>query len=355
MKIWIALTLCFCLLSPAYANPAQRDFPHFSDEFRAVLTRVHYDQIRIDVFRKTENEPLISVEGGAAYGVIDLTTHGVSDSFGNDVSSFLVHEDINFDGKRDFAILWGNPNYGYLDCEAHKHPCYRVFLAQGDGFKENASLSALASGHQNFHVNHIDKQLEILDYHLTYVYKMQNDKAVLYKEIEEELWLTRYLYKTFETHYSSTGQETSIEKLIFVPDKAVSQLSFNLANGKTLFLAIEQDESNDRYISYLLIDKENNVELVYPSPESSLDRDNFTYTEEGNTSAQLAFQKEDARYIIYVNHETKEAGIRVMIGDKKTDMPAIKNSIQGEISSLCHDDPDSVSNVKFPNYCNMKG
>lgn len=330
MKYFMGLSL---LLMTVAVYAESTNFPHFSNEYRAQTKNDKAGSIT-EVFRKKDGKLLISVQSDLIYDDAAITVNVANKPYGQ--HSLLMHEDFNFDGKKDFGIQDGNKGcYG--------GPSYQIYLANNNDFLYSPEFTTLGSDYCGmFTIDPDRKQLHTMTksgccWHYYEIYNVKGNIPVLVKEIAHQHFST-YLYYQDVTEYIQSGKSSSTTTLIFEQDNVDPALALSMAKGKMLFLIAE-----DNLLFYFFVNAQGHVELAYPSfeREGGITDSQFTYdvfpTDYGDSESQLFFKRGNTLYTIYVNDKTKAARVDVSFNGKTTVLPA--KLLTGGLDTLCRYEP----------------
>jgi hypothetical protein len=222
--------------------------------------------------------------------------------------SLIMYEDLNFDGRKDFAISDGQNS-------CYHGPSFNIYLAAGKGFVYSKEFTRLAQDYCGmFNADAETKRIYTISksgccWHEFSEFIVVNNKPKAIKiETEEmempfmtstqEIWNGKAMVKK-TTRTIDTDQE-GIEVI----------LSFNIPkNGKQVILF----NINDRMLYYALVQKDSTVEFSYPI-EAEYQSHDFKLE---NTTSNIAvsFKNKNAAYKVY--EKVNEVGITI-IADGKT-------------------------------------
>ncbi|MDR2790153.1 MAG: formylglycine-generating enzyme family protein [Campylobacteraceae bacterium] len=287
----------------------------------------------IAVYEKKTDKNLINAE------IRDIYAENVKDwqKFARE-NTIIIHEDFNFDGKKDFAIYCG---------EAHGDYLYNIYLHDAQGFTHNQAFSDLTNEGM-FEIDNKNKKL-LVTYQSRgrFAYqeiKPEGNKLKLYKELAEEFIAGPYIKhtQTIWNDDNSTKKSDWVELDFGYADGASEILSFVLEkSGKKVVIFI--DGGNN--INYALLDKNESVEFACPAyyddkadgecgqTANALD---FEFQEDDDKTT-LSFTNKNTLYSIYqsdsdfgVTIQTKEGKTYEQKGKKGTLKGDLKDAINGE-------------------------
>ncbi len=250
--------------------------------------------------------------------------------------SLIVHDDFNFDGKKDFAIKDGNGScYG--------GPEFSIYLNRDQGFVFDQEFSAVASEYCGmFGVDRKTQTISAMKksgccWHLYDTYKVINGQLKLVKSVEEDAYNLPF-YSTITKEYNEKKVVT--KKRVEIDENEINQkLNFKLKNGKTALLF-----ERDKNLYYAFLDKDNSVEFsMGPVYNETIGKNgkSFVYVVEVGSRRELNFNTEDAKYAIYQNYKVNNPvgiGITVETKDGAYDLVGLPDTVVGDLVSLA-DEP----------------
>jgi hypothetical protein len=244
----------------------------------------------------------------------------------------LIHDDFNFDGKKDFAIKDGNEGcYG--------GPEYAIYLDEGKGFEFDQPLSALTSEYCGMFG--VDQEAQTISamtksgccWHLYDTYKVINNELTLVKSVEEDASNLPF-YSTITKEYNEKKVVT--KKRVEIDENEINQkLNFKLKNGKTVLLF-----ERDKNLFYAFLDKDNSVEFsMGPVYNETIEKNgkSFVYVVEVGSRREINFNTEDAKYAIYQNYKVNNPvgiGITVETKDGVYDLVGLPDTVVGDLVGL---------------------
>ncbi|MDR1615036.1 MAG: formylglycine-generating enzyme family protein [Campylobacteraceae bacterium] len=280
----------------------------------------------IVIYDKKTDENLISVE------VWDLYYEGeIKDwqKFAKE-RNLIIHEDFNFDGKKDFAVYHGEANLDYS---------YDIYLRDAKGFTYNEKFSYLT--HQGMFETDAKNKKIINDQfpYGTSEYDIVEGEPVLSKSLSEYGENAPYVnYNEIIWKDGNISQENSWLELDFeYYDILKPTFSFiSDKNDKKITLFI--DEGNN--INYVLTNKNGRVEFACPAPyslkisgECAAESKNVKFYYEEGERTTLKFTNAGVTYTIY--EKGKDFGIMIKTEDGKTyDWKGRKESKTGSLKDV---------------------
>ncbi|WP_156286313.1 XAC2610-related protein [Oceanivirga salmonicida] len=219
-----------------------------------------------------------------------------------DFEVIIIHEDFNFDGKKDFAILNdGSSCYG--------GPAYSIYLETKKGLKYSTEFTNLiAETCGMFNVDYKNKRIYAFSKsgaatHYYYTFKVVGDKPVLMESVTEQH--RRYVLDILKETYigNKTISKQQYIWLDFDKTKLKKVYSLNFKNAKQMILY-----EIDNIIIYVFENK-GNIDLYYAN--------DFYYNKDKKT---LSFINDNVKYEIY------NGGIIITKGKKRVNIKAIRKN-----------------------------
>lgn len=172
--------------------------------------------------------------------------------------SSIMHEDYNFDGKKDFALMDGQNS-------CYHGPSFRIYLAAGSGFTFSPAFTKLAQENCGmFEIDRDRKRISTMTkdgccWHEFAEYTVINNRPVVLKKVEESVNANGVTVDYVEENrvggrmvrktYSSLMAEDLESKIVY---------SLEFANKKKMLLI-----NSDGKLSYAFTGPEDRIELVY--------------------------------------------------------------------------------------------
>lgn len=246
--------------------------------------------------------------------------------------SVLLHEDYNFDGKKDFAIM-----DGFNSC--YHGPSFQIYLASKNGFVYSDSFTRLAQDYCGmFSVDHENEIISTMVksgccWHQFSNYIVENNEPKLVSSYTDDSQNDPiYIEKTEEwdgkkmVETVSTSIELESENI-----KEYFKFHVDKVNKDIILYNI-----NDRMLYYAITNDKGNVELYYPvdSPYQSPD---FRYDK---TNGKVSFKNKDAYYTIY--DKAGNIGIDITFKGKTHHWKGNPKSRRGSIGKLLKVKLDNV-------------
>lgn len=247
--------------------------------------------------------------------------------------SFILYEDFNFDGKKDFALRDGN-----YSCYAR--PSYQVYLATEEGFVRSEKFTELAQDYCGmFQVNKDTQTLETFSksgccWHARFIFRIKDEQPYLIEQwvednTEEQSDLVignSYHYKRVEGKMIEVPSRKFNTKLLYTEegdlDPLRMHLYFELEGGNKVYLFDYMEN-----LIYVYTTSEDKIiermEFYSPSSDEKPYYE-FAYPnifEDGEEFMQAVKEEESIRYRIYPN--------RIEI--RKAEVLEVKNAIKKQI------------------------
>lgn len=250
----------FLALLAASALGEQRTFPiaGFSSAYRATVSIEDSEEVfrpgAVSVFDRRSGKRLIHVESdelvlslrdGEATANIKQLPYGEQ--------SVLIHEDFNFDGRKDLAIMDGQNS-------CYHGPSFRIYLAIAGGFRYNAALTELAQNNCGlFQVDRAARRLETMTksgccWHQFNTYAVTGNRPRLLRSVAESVDMPLVHYRQLAV---SEGRRRQIR--YFLAPEMKPLFAFKLQkSGKRVELFVDNDQ-----LDYALLRGEREVEFSY--------------------------------------------------------------------------------------------
>ncbi|WP_067141706.1 XAC2610-related protein [Oceanivirga salmonicida] len=219
-----------------------------------------------------------------------------------DFEAIIIHEDFNFDGKKDFAILNdGSSCYG--------GPAYSIYIETKKGLKYSSEFTNLiAETCGMFKVDYENKKIYAFSKsgaatHYYYTFKVVGDKPILMESVTEQhrRYVLDILKETYIGNKTISKQQYTWHD--FDKTKLKKVYSLNFKNSKQMILY-----EIDNIIIYVFENK-GNIDLYYAN--------DFYYDKDKKT---LSFINDNIKYEIY------NGGIIITKGKKKINIKAIRKN-----------------------------
>ncbi|PCE62528.1 XAC2610-related protein [Sediminicola luteus] len=243
--------------------------------------------------------------------------------------SVLFYEDLNFDGRKDLALMDGQHS-------CYHGPSFQVYLVSDQGLRHNKAFSRLAQEYCGmFQIDHENKSIYTTTkngccWHQFSTFKVVDNTPVPVSVVEEDAMHFPFLTTTL-TEWPNGKKQTSIYKTIDLQQEDVqSRLSFTLAkSGKELLLYTLEDE----VLYYLLLQPNGAIEFAYPAAGSEAEID-FMWNTQGNS---LGFTNQGAHYEIYETrkgYRLHKIGVRVRVNGKRYHLKGDVKTVKGSLEAL---------------------
>ncbi|RRQ46054.1 XAC2610-related protein [Chryseobacterium sp. SC28] len=196
--------------------------------------------------------------------------------------SQILHEDYNFDGKKDFAIMEGQKS-------CYHGPSFQIYLATDNGFKQSPEFSRLSQDYCGmFRTDPKTKTIHTMTksgccWHQFSEFKVKNNKPYPVKIVEEGLSTSGITWDYKEQNLvNGKMSETTYQKLDLEEGKYDPILSFEIKNKKKM-----QIFKTGSTLYYVLTDADGKIELLYNGTFKYSGRDN-----------NLSFTNHNTNYVI---------------------------------------------------------
>ncbi len=327
---------------------AQDAFPvkikDFSDSYEAVIDRNSTDTLVIDADhnyvpeykiiikdKKTEKELLTTYTSSFPEYLLDEHQEALPNikelPYGS--QSVLIYEDVNFDGRNDFALMNGNNS-------CYSGPSFDIYLVNPEGnLVYSESFSDLSNNNCGmFHIDHDTKIIHTMVksgccWHQFSEYKVLDNEPKLVKRTEEAYLLgyPTLVEVTAVDYKNGVARETH---QLFLPEDTVIIFSFYLDKNKKRVVVFQDDNK----LYYALLQADETVEFYYPKPYFDETRqetiyDKITYNEKKKT---LTFSKASARYELYASE--KEMGVKVTTKGKMYNLKGNPKTATGHLPDV---------------------
>jgi len=261
----------------------------FSDEYAG---KVHIEDTSevfskgwVVIYEKESDEELIKVEsdeltfdlaGGKAKSNVQKLPYGEQSS--------ILYEDVNFDGKKDLAIMDGQKS-------CYHGPSFKIYLATQEGFSLSPAFSRLAHEYCGmFRVDHEKEQIYTMTksgccWHQFSTFEVEGNEPYPVEVFE----IGAVTGKPYLSHISKStrtqGEMTTEEFNVLQTDRLketediIYQLVFD--NGKKMVLFVY---GNTKQLYYAFLNNEDKVELFYSGEFIYSQRDHLVkFTREETT------------------------------------------------------------------------
>jgi len=308
---------------------------HFSDEFYATLTVEKGNDVfrpgAVAVYEHGSRKLVLRVESEALTVDLDRSNQASANvkelPYGR--QSVLIHEDFDFDGRADLAIMDGQKS-------CYNGPSFQIFLRRGRGFVKSREFTRLAQEYCGmFQVDAKAKRLSTMTksgccWHLFESYDVVNHAPRLLESATESLadYSSYYLKRETTKH----GQPTKVEYFLLGPQdlRAKALLEFDLVGPRQRRVKVFLLEGR---LEYALVNgTEQRVEFGYElhvQLQGDAERPPFVWSP---TSRELSFRNGGYRYVI--QDSPGRLGVSVHTGTKVTFLPGVESSRSGSLDRL---------------------
>ncbi|GAB7527620.1 hypothetical protein PS3A_00240 [Pseudomonas sp. 3A(2025)] len=303
----------------------------FSTQYRATLEIVDSDEVFrpgiISVYGKNSKAPLFYVQSDELVLDVNPDTGKVKANvqqlpYGE--QSVLIHDDFNFDGIKDLAIMDGQNS-------CYHGPSFQIFLGTANGFKHSDAFTELAQNYcgmfqfdpQTRQINTMTKDGCCSHWYATY--SIQDGEPVMQSETMIDQTSASGLAR--ETHsVNRNGKMVGTERTLWEDDEQRQiLLSFTLApSGKRIILF---RSSLNEMVYYAAVDSKDEVGLLYPEREA----ERFEHDTAGQV---LSFVRGDTTYRILADAQGVVSKMEVVIRGKSTELKLQPGSVQGSLERV---------------------
>ena len=272
----------------------------FSKGWVAILDKKTKKQL----IRINSDELIVDLEEGKIRSNIKELPYGRQ--------SLIIHEDFNFDGKKDLAIMDGQNS-------CYHGPSFRVYLLTRGGFVRSPAFTRLAQEYCGmFNVDDKAKKIHTMTksgccWHQYSDFVVRDNRPVAVRVLEVGMNANGLAWDYVEKKLVGGKMQTRKYSMLDLEDQDKNVFySFGFSNKKKARLI-----KNDEYISYVFTDGDGRVELIHSGT--------FYYSK---TEGTLSFTNVGTTYRI-----SKE-GILVISPTSKTLMKAEPSTITGSMFEL---------------------
>lgn len=335
----LASILVFFGMESAQAGNVTYRIADFSERYKATVTVDDSDEVfrpgRVSVFERSSGRRILKVEAD------ELTVDAKGGVVGANVKqlpygeqSVLIHEDFNFDGRKDLAIMDGQNS-------CYHGPSFQIFLATDSGFKASPEFTQLAQEYCGmFQVDASKRRLSTMTkdgccWHQFNTYDVLANKPHLLESIEDS-WLGSG-YANYHQSRVSRGKAVTVR--YFLENGSSSEppavLAFNLQGtpGKRVVLLI----SGNTLDYALLAGADRAVEFSYvldvlgwrEGRQRRHDSPPFVWDQ---VHGEISFRNGPYTYTIHDRPE--RLGVTVSVGKKQIFLAGDPASRQGKLTDL---------------------
>ncbi|MEO8650536.1 MAG: hypothetical protein ABI539_15340 [Acidobacteriota bacterium] len=235
--------------------------------------------------------------------------------------SQIMYEDLNFDGKKDLALMDGQNS-------CYHGPSFQIYLAVRTGFVRSPAFTRLAQDYCGmFNVDHQTKKINTMTkdgccWHQYSEFIVKNNRPVAVKIVEEGMnpdGITRDLVE--QTLVGGKMRRWQTRIFDAEEQKESTFYSIEFSNGKIMRL-VKLDDT----LIYVFTDKGNVVELIHDGA--------FKYSRTENV---LSFTREKTTYRISTN------GISIKTSRNIIELKADARTLTGSFPDLLNAKLDNVT------------
>jgi hypothetical protein len=298
-----------------------------SEVFSKGWIAVYEKKSNQQIIKVTSDELALSLHDGKLLANIKQMPYGEQ--------SLIMYEDYNFDGKKDFAICDGQNS-------CYHGPSFNIYLATKNGFSFNENFTKLAQDFCGmFQVDAKNKQLNTMTkdgccWHQFTSYKIVNNYPQPILIDEEDQRNIPFSTSTTKKWNGKKMISSSFKTLDLGEEGIKIVLSFKVQKKQKEVILFN---TNDRILTYALLEKDGNVEFSFPA-EIVYQNPDFDFNEKENT---IGFKNKKASYKIYDN--STGLGIQINIDGKEYNWIGDKQSKKGSLRILSTTTLDNVENV----------
>jgi hypothetical protein len=303
----------------------------------------------ITIYRKSDNKQLIRVESeeltldlheGKALANVRQLPYGEQ--------SMIMFEDMNFDGVKDLAIMDGQNS-------CYHGPSFQIYLGDPRDpthFTYSEDFSLLAQNYCGmFGVDAARRQLNTMTksgccWHQFSTFDIFDGKPRPIHVLEEEYTPAGVIVNTESTW---NGRKMVEKKTVeYALDDGINEaiFSFDIADRNARAFIFSPSGTRLAYALLTPNGKSFKTEFAYPEAQDLLRetprQEAFRYAEEGPLQT-LSFGTRSARYTVYHNTETGDAGIRVDQGTRHTDWKAVPGTLKGHLGDVGDEEYDNLA------------
>jgi len=261
---------------------------------------IYDSKTKKQIIKVASEELALSLHDGKAIANIHALPYGEQ--------SLIMYSDVNFDGKKDFAISDGQNS-------CYHGPSFRIYLATGKAFVYSKEFTRLAQDYCGmFDVQPEEKKIYTMTksgccWHEFSEFIVVNNKPKAIKISTEEMDMP-FTTSTTEIWNGKAMIKKTARTIDTDQEEIEVILSFNIPkNGKQVMLL----NINNRMLYYALVQKDSTVEFSYPLEAVDQSQD-FKLENTANNKA-VSFKNKKATYTVY--EKANEVGISI-IADGKT-------------------------------------
>lgn len=304
------------------------DLAQFSDRYKATLEIANQDDVFrpgiVSVLDKKTGATLIQVKSDELVLDTDAKTGEVATNvhelpYGE--QSVLIHEDFNFDGIKDLAVMDGQNS-------CYHGPSFQVFLGTADGFEHNDAFTELAQNYCGmFAIDPKSKQVSTMTkdgccIHEMATYVIQKGEPVMQTQTVVDQTGASGLIEETDSENRNGKMVSTTRTLWSDDDGRQTLLAFKLAPSGKRIVVFTPGGSVGVY--YAAVDDKDQVGLVYPQAEG----EQFAYDSARHV---LSFVRGDTTYRILGDDQGNAKAMQVEVRGKVTDLKLQPGKPEGSL------------------------
>ena len=252
---------------------------------------------------------------------------------GADPNAKAIYLDLNFDGKKDLAII---------DSQSGRFTSYVGLLKSKNSFVFNENLSSALSEVDSFNLD--SKNRVLITYHnmghsVNYesYYKAVSGKFIHIKDVEEAYSGYDPYIITTTTSYKNGKSSTKTSRELQLGGN-FELASFKLKkSGKRVYIFNCCDELNYALTKPSKSKDYAKIEFNYPIGYPSKIEQEPIAIKKSQNSIELSFSNRSAHYVVYQNSKdgkVNSVGVKVEIGGKKYNLQGDVKSLHGNLKKV---------------------
>jgi len=298
----------------------------------------------ISIFRQGNNKKLIHLQSkhlvlwlhnGKAKANVERVPYGEQ--------SVIIYKDLNFDGKKDFALQGGLQG-------CYNTPSFKIYLAKKHGFKYSKSFTQLSRGNCGmFRVNKKDQRLLTMSKsgcceHYFSSYKVTKNKPFL---VRKEVTKSSDQIMESDIKKRKKGQMVEHKEIHITADsnKVRRIFSFQLKRNKAkanVLLTRNDTTQNDWYMRIIVRKRNGNLKFIAPELRSIGNQYFILKTSEDSSQLSIKTTKINEKgnekkihYILFrKTGAEKQIGLKVNKNNHTETMNGNLFTIEGSLNDL---------------------